>query len=442
MNSRKIVTQFSKVPPSWMAPVFAMMLLLASGITAVNAQFTSGSDESDGALDFTGTEPGTTIKFDPAAYVDPAGNPRPLDTDGDNIYHFTSITIPEGLTVRLAADILGTTSVVWLATDVVVVDGVITLSGQRGPPHNEVRLPAIAGAGGYNGGVGGAGASHAFPGDGPGAGKIGRDTEDNDRGDGGGAGHATAGGSGPENLGGPAYGNNFLLPLLGGSGGAGGIVRGGANGGGGGAGGGAFLLASTVSISLNGEIVANGGNGGNGGSFNEGGSGSGGAIRLMSPVISGTGALSANGGTPGGRHGGAPGRIRVETTELTFTGSISPAAFFAAPGLVFLPEDTPALRITKVGGQDVSPNPTGSFVIPDVTIDAIGEITIEMAGSNIPVETVINLRIISESGSIVEVDSTPLGGTLEASTATATATLPHGFSRIFIEASWDTTPAE
>ena len=431
MNFSQTVSQSTKMAWRWMSLVLSIVMVMALSSLTVNAQFVSGSDESDGALDFTGLEPDTTVKFNPADF-DP-----PLDSQGDNVYHFTTITIPEGVTVRLSEDILGTKPMIWLATGAVVVNGIIDLDGQRGHNHNEVRLPAIAGAGGHGGGVGAAGASGAFPGDGPGAGKVCQDAEDGDQGDGGGAGHATAGaGDNPENLAGPAYGNNFLLPLLGGSGGAGGIVRRGANAGGGGAGGGVFLLASNTSIALNGEIRANGGVGGAGASLNEGGGGSGGGIRLMSPIISGTGALNANGGTRNDGHNGSVGRIRVEATELTFTGSISPAGFFSAPGLVFLPETTPALRITKIDGQDVSANPTGSFVVPDVTIEAVTAVNIDIAANNIPVGTTIQLRIISESGDIQEVESTGLAGALEASTATASVTLPHGFSRFFIEATW------
>ena len=65
----------------------AMVFLTAS---SVHAQFTSGSNGSDGMLPLTTPE---TIIFDPRALG--------LDKDGDNIYHFTTITIAQGVTVRL-----------------------------------------------------------------------------------------------------------------------------------------------------------------------------------------------------------------------------------------------------------------------------------------------------------------------------------------------------
>jgi hypothetical protein len=223
--------------------------LLGRAGTAFAQTFDSGSTGADGALAFPAT-PGTVV-FDPRAF-DP-----PLDPDGDNVYHFTTVTIPAGVTVRLASGALPEgRPVVWLASGAVQIDGVLDLNGSDGHADNQTPLPAVPGAGGYSGSAGGTTVTPARNGNGPGGGRAAASRH------GGGAGHAAAGG-GSTSTGTPggAYGNEFLLPLLGGSGGAGG-ARGAQNGSGGGAGGGAILIASSVSIALNGSVTARGGRGG------------------------------------------------------------------------------------------------------------------------------------------------------------------------------------
>ncbi|MDH3604645.1 MAG: hypothetical protein OEU26_33990, partial [Candidatus Tectomicrobia bacterium] len=283
---------------------------------------------------------------------------------------------------------------------------------------------------GYGGGVGGTIDSSSQSGNGPGGGRAiaGRH--------GGSAGHAAvgAGGGAAE----AAYGNPFLLPLLGGSGGAGGGRASNNNGAGGGAGGGALLIASSVSITLNGAITANGGDGGDGNSAVNlaGGSGSGGGIRLMTPTISGTGTLSTQGGTAVRGDAGARGRIRIETFQNAFAGELNGSpSFSSSPGIVFLPADAPNVRVVSVAGVNVSNNPGGTAETPDATINEPTEVAIGLEAQFIPLGTIINL-IISSDGTLQTVNSTPLEGTLDQSTATATATFPHGFSRIFVQASW------
>ena len=100
-------------------------------------------------------------------------------------------------------------------------------------PFPGIAVPAIAGAGGYRGGVGNTATMAAQAGDGPGGGKA-ATAGVNDMG-GGGAGYAAPGSAGSGGVaGGVAYGNDFLLPLIGGSGGAGGrsVARASAAGGG------------------------------------------------------------------------------------------------------------------------------------------------------------------------------------------------------------------
>ena len=107
---------------------------------------------------------------------------------------------------------------------------------------------------------------------------------------------------------GSSYGSALLRPIVGGSGGGGASGTVGiATGGGGGGGGGAILIASSGTITINGNpaIRANGGTGYDGGwATPAGGSGSGGAIRLIAPTIAGSGTLSAQPGSATAYGGG------------------------------------------------------------------------------------------------------------------------------------------
>jgi len=115
------------------------------GTQSANSQtFDSGSTGADGAL--TLTTPGTIV-FDPRTF-DP-----PLDPDNDGIYHFTTITIAAGVTVRLSARQVNA-PVVWLASGAVEIHGVMNLNGEdgQGPDPIGVVAPAVPGSGGYAGG--------------------------------------------------------------------------------------------------------------------------------------------------------------------------------------------------------------------------------------------------------------------------------------------------
>jgi len=192
-----------------------MLMIVALAVLLVYTQlvhaqtFNSGSTGADGALNLTTPE---TIEFDPVTLG--------LDTDGDNIYHFTTITITAGVTVRLTARKING-PVFWLAKGAVQIDGTINLDGEPGytVSANFTRTPSVPGAGGYPGGVGNVGNSPAQPGAGPGGGL--NALLNTYAQTGGGAGYSTSG-QGHEGREGAIYGNNFLVPLIGGSGGGGG----------------------------------------------------------------------------------------------------------------------------------------------------------------------------------------------------------------------------
>ena len=368
--------------------------------------FGSGSNGSDGALNLT--TPGTII-FDPKSF-----NP-PLDSDGDNVFHFTTINIAAGVTVKLSGKIF-TRPIIWLATGAVTINGTIDLNGEEGHPRANnlsVRTPSVPGAGGYSGGVGGNSSQSARPGNGPGGGGV-----------------AASG---------TFTGNAFLVPIVGGSGGGGEQLASSTIGAGGSAGGGAILIASSVSIVVEGRIGAEGGR-----SDSQGfsGAGSGGAIRLMAPTISGSGVLSVReGSAPGSIGNGTLGRIRIEAFihQWNFRDDFSnvpPAnTTTGSPFNVFLPT-FPSVRLTSVAGVPVNQSPTGSFQMPDVTISSTSPVTVVIEARNVPVGTVVKLHLFSENGPDQFVDSAPLAGTSQTSTATASVVFPSGFSRGFLRASW------
>jgi hypothetical protein len=257
--------------------------ILLTAALPVEAQFTSGSTGTDGALDYSSQPPGTTIMFNPATFSHTATQP---------VYNFTTITIPSGVTVRLSGA-MNPAPVIWLASGAVQIAGNVDISGSTGGclTPTECRTPSVPGAGGSPGGVGGGSTTTPpEPGLGPGGGAPGTASTDGQ--------------------GGTLTGNSLLIPLVGGSGGGGNW-----GGGGGGAGGGALLIASSVSINLTGSIYAQGGSSVAG---LGGGGGSGGAIRLAAPTISGNGTLFLFGGLYAGgcrtdSLNGGPGVARIES---------------------------------------------------------------------------------------------------------------------------------
>ncbi|MCP3980327.1 MAG: hypothetical protein GY716_13565 [bacterium] len=402
--------------PNALQRVLVIVALAMVATSSAWAQpFVSGSDESDGALNLTIAQHGASFDFDPASFA------PPLDTDGDNIYHFTTISVEAGMTVRFSSDILGSLPVQWLATGNVQIDGTLDFTGDAGHDWNDLRVPTVAGAGGFNGGVSSTATTGWSPGLGPGASDF----------PGGGAAHAS-GGAGW----GSTYGNAFLLPLIGGSGGSG--ANDGNDAAGGGAGGGALLIAGSGNITVDGAIDTDGGCPGNsrfGQSDETGGGGSSGAIRLIANSIDGTGNLFARQvNCPEGRDP-RRGRIRLESYATNFTGS-DPTASLGLPGNVFPPATAPTIRITAVDGVPVPANPTGIFPPADVSINDPVAVTIDIEAAYIPLFTTVAVRLLREDGSFQTVTSTPLNGVLETSTATASVVFPPGFTSILLEANW------
>lgn len=399
--------------------VLAFPVLLVIGV-AVHAQpnFNSGSTGSDGALDFSSVPSGTTVVFDPTTY-----NP-PLNPSRNNIFNFTTINIPVGVTVRLSGRIFSG-PVYWLASGGVTINGTLDLSGENGMGGGQVaadRLIAYPGAGGYAGGLGGRWSGSvvlpATAGQGPAGGAAGTANTTTNSGHGGGF-----------------TGNNFLVPLIGGSGG-GGAMNNDANnfGESGGGGGGAILIASSAGITCNGHINAYGGRtDGQGVS----GGGAGGAIHLIAPTITGACNVWTYGGS-GAVSSGANGYARLETSNYGGQfGFLGGGPSITATPILYLPTITGGfIKAISVNGVSLPATTTGSYTTPDVVINTTSPVPVVIQASNIPPGTVVTLQIQSDQGPDMTIQCPGLTGTLVSSTTSANVTFPPGFSRGYIIATW------
>lgn len=96
----------------------------------------------------------------------------------------------------------------------------------------------------------------------------------------------------------------------------------------------------------------------------------------------------------------------------------------------------------SVGGINSPASPSGTFhATPDITLPTTqtNPVAVALQAANIPLGTTIEVRLTPASGSPASVQSAPLTGTVAASTATASLTLPAGQSLIYATASIDLT---
>jgi hypothetical protein len=421
----------------WGAALIALLCVLLSAAATAQAQntFSSGSTGADGAF-----APATT---------------QSIAVPESGVFNFTTVNIPSGVTITFTRNSTNK-PVTILASGDVVIAGTINIDGKVG---NSNGSGGLGGPGGFSGGAGGYGFDQSFsgvPGDGPGAGGggIGNATT-NLPGSGGGAGYGTVGAPGQQGTvsgqAGPRFGAVTILPLIGGSGGGGGGAISNNRGGAGGGGGGAILIASSGSITVSGTISARGGSGSSGNAG--GGGGSGGAVRLIANTVNGSGNINVSGGSGGGANqsyqGGAAGQgyIRLEAYDYgSFTGSSTPSNIvsFAFPHPV-TPPNSPQLRIASVGGVSAPSAPLGSLQgVPDVVVPSsqANPVTVALEGSNLPLGTLVQVTLTPARGSRTTVQSSPLAGAENASTASASLSLPSGISVVSASAVIDLTTAK
>lgn len=227
------------------------------------------------------------------------------------------------------------------------------------------------------------------------------------------------------------------------------------SGSGGGGGGGALLIASSGTVTIAGDIIANGGESGdsNGGQAGgSGGGGAGGAIRIIATIIEGNGPVIASGGKAGSAFGvsnasgsfsvggdGSVGRIRFEAETFTRTAATTPAFTFSQPDEIFL-AGMPTLSITAVAGVTAPAVPTGNsdIVLPESTPNPI---TVDFATSGVPLGNTVTLRVIPARGETITAISSAIAGTEASATASASVNLPDGPSTFAAEVSYTVTVA-
>ncbi len=377
------------------------------------------SDGSDG--DFA---PTSSIEIDLSAALSRKGvdwqtpslgaDPKEPENGGSGVYDpakwavvfkYSSVNIPPGVTVTYTNHETRC-RVVWLVEGDCSIDGTVDVSPQTVGVAG-TRFPADPGPGGFRGGFGyttfNTNQTLQSAGFGPGGGTR--------AGDGGGRGgtgsHSTQGaGDGP----GRTYGNDPILPLVGGSGAGGGTSSGDNRQGG--ARGGAILIAAGSTLSVDGAINADGRTVFN--NWNNGGSAS--AIRLIGNHVVGTGSVNTLGASAQGR--GGDGRIRVESysNKATLSQGNPPYIFEFSnnPALIWPPADAPTIRIRRVssafvGDIDVSTDPKARLDGPfnaDVTLETEENVTVEIAAENVPLTHIVTVRVVPRNGEAEEYQAT------------------------------------
>jgi hypothetical protein len=319
------------------------------------------------------------------------------------VFKYSSVNIPTGKTLTFINH-QSRAPVVWLVQGNITIAGTVSLNGNSGA-YSGALTPA--GPGGFPGGRGWHNSL---------------DTGSAGLGPGGGGHSTTASGSGgyvtdgTGALGGKAYGNYRVLPLIGGSGGGGAhnsIYSGGG-------GGGAILLACTGTCSVTGTVAANGGSGFYGSGFLSS-AGSGGAIRIIANQITGTAAgLKAPGGT--GLSGlTSPGRIRIEANSISLSGASDPAYTWLQPldndeAVIWLPDTAPRVHVVSVGSQTVPLDPNGQFNPPgDVFLVTADPQLVQIEAANVPTSWLVKLRVIQRNGSAETLTATLVSGDDQAS---------------------------
>jgi hypothetical protein len=343
------------------------------------------------------------------------------------------------------------TPVYWLVQSNCFIAAGATVSVSANPDWNGIlstsstsSMAQLPGPGGFAGGNGG---TAATAGQGLGGGNKGSTNDSTIVG--GNGSFATIGGVASfQASSGPMYGNQFLIPLIGGSGGGGNAA------GFGGGGGGAILLAASGTLTLNGTISANGSMGGQAHTAyvsyptGAGGAGSGGAIRLVALHFNGAGSLNAQGGYPWEYAGGpinsygaisqaGSGRIRIDTIDNAFSGTMSGSFTQGYQPIIFpTAAQGTQLTITSVGGVPVSASPSGQIATPDALLSAQqnNPIPVTVSCANLPLDTLITVTVRPVNGSPVSAIGYNNTGTQASSIATISLNMPHGGGIIFATA--------
>ncbi|MCI0540804.1 MAG: hypothetical protein L0Z50_36860 [Verrucomicrobiales bacterium] len=293
-----------------------------------------------------------------------------LDIPPDGIFHCTSINIGSNAVLHFNRNVANT-PVYLLATGEVKIEGSVVLDGGDAA----VNKAGKGGPGGFDGGepttVLFVPAGYGY-GPGGGANRDGRGTFAE------------------------RYGNSLLIPLIGGSGGGGQPRSSGGEGGAGG--GGAMLIASDISVTHLGVIRAQGGTALRPQQEAGAGPGSGGGIRVVAPMVRGTGTINVSGGFAGGfGQAGGFGRIRIDTIndqdlKFSYFGVVRQGR-----EMYVFPPNNPRLEIIEAGGQPIA-NGTVGIVNVQLLLGASTNQTVKLRAHNFSGRVSVEVRVTPETG--------------------------------------------
>lgn len=199
---------------------------------------------------------------------------------------------------------------------------------------------------------------------------------------------------------------------------------------GGGGGGGAILIAASNEVALNGSIESTGGPGD--WFVNWYGAGSGGAVRIVSAKITGSGTITVEGGFARSgmpQPGGGDGRIRLDVFENLFGGTIRGVSTQGFQPIIFpVAGQSIQLAIASVAGRSIPANPSSSLANPAVIVPAqqAGLVPVVVQCFNVPLNTPITVTARPANGAAVSANGFNSSGTTAASTATVNLNLPRG----------------
>ena len=365
--------------------VLNVVLIILCVLPAQAAITIPSADGSDGALQITTT---TVIDLSEAVTgnwdADNSANAGKGIYDPEKwavVFKYSSVSIDAGATLSFSNH-PSRAPVVWLVNGNVTINGIVSLNGQgyQIPPKN-----SDPGPGGFRGGSGYYKTIKRGSGFGPGGGYI-----DSNLGSGGSYGTKGSRGFSP-------YGNQSLIPLIGGSGGDGSNYDSGETLKSGGAGGGAILIACQNTLTINGIIQSNGGAGidyqGNGS-----GSGSGGGIRLIANILVGSGKVSAIGGDS--RIPGGLGLIRIERVVNDNSLEVMPGPSVVnltseTTAMLWPPENAPKVKIISIGGENAPDDPRAEFGTygADVTLPEVSSTQVVVETTNVEQASQVEVRV-------------------------------------------------
>jgi hypothetical protein len=385
------------------AKLAAITLSIAAFAPSLFAQLNIPSDGSDGALVISSN---TVIDLSQALTGNWTNNNAANAGKGIYdpskwavVFKYSSVVISNGATLTFSNHPTHA-PVVWLVTNNVTINGVLSLDSQPGGAisYDNVNL-LEPGPGGFRGGA----RSQSGLGHGSGFGPGGS--------------HDAFGGNyayGSYGTGYLPYGNPQIVPLIGGSGGGGWDGDGNVNGG---SGGGAILIAASGSITVgaSGTISADSLNNHNGYP------GSGGAVRLVANQIVGNGRIEAISAA-------YVGRIRLEANTVSGALSLNPPTVAVSPTPLIIWPDTnvPTVKIVSVASLSAPSDPKAAMAASgdDLTIAKNDAVAIVLQTANFPTNGLVNVYIKPRNSPQSTLTASFVSGTTNLATWQLTTILP------------------